>query len=464
MAESKLIRSVYDASPPFVQDVMASVAGYKKNSYRYGHPRWQHWLDHYTELNSRTDEQLREYQWSEVRRTLDHAYRTTPFYRDRFTELGLTPEDFQVPEDLQKLPYTTKDELRQHSDRLISEDYDRSTLNMDPTSGSTGQPLKLYNDREAEVRNYAVRWAQCRPNITRSMRYANFTGTEIVKPDCTQPPFWRMNYAAGQRLYSVFHMNDETQKHYVDNLNVFKPDWIYGYPSAIYTLADFMERHDLRLNHQIRAVVTSSEECLDKYRETIERVFETTLWDEYGQAEFAGLAFQCECGKMHENVSYSHIEFIPTGEEENGIPCCELICTSTINPAWPLIRYRVGDIALIDPDAKCPLGRPGRVIEKMHGRTANFLETADGRRISNISVMAKKCRNMKSCQAVQETAGIMKLRIVRDENFVDGDAAHAVKEFRKKIGGEDKMQIDIEYAEEPLLTKSGKFLMIVSKM
>ena len=57
----------------------------------------------------------------------------------------------------------------------------------------------------------------------------------------------------------------------------------------------------------------------------------------------------------------------------------------------------------------------------------------------------------------------MTLRIVQDAGFSADDESHAVKEFRKKIGGEDRMSIRVEYAEAPLLTKSGKFLMIVSK-
>ena len=463
MPESKLIRSVYDASPPLLQNVMASVLGLQKNNYRYGHPKYQFWHDFYSEQTTWDESSLREYQWSEFIKTLEHACETVPFYRERYRQLKISPSSIRSRDDLPKLPYTTKDDLRTHSSRMISDLYDPDSLNMDPTSGSTGQPLRLYNDREATARNYAIRWAQCRPGITRRMRYANFTGTEIVRPEVSHPPFWRSNYASSQRLYSVFHMNDETLSHYVDNLNAYRPEWIYGYPSAIYTLADFMDRKGLRLKRKLKAVVTSSEQCLDEYREVIERVLETKLWDEYGQAEFAGLAFQCECGKLHENIPYSLMEFIPTGEEEDGFQCCELVCTSIINPAWPLIRYRVGDVALVDPDARCPLGKPGRIIERMQGRTANFLETKDGRKISNISVMAKKCHNMKACQAVQEKRGEMTLRIVRDDQFVDADADHAVREFRKKIGGEDKMEIRIEYADSPLLTQSGKFLMIVSK-
>ena len=464
MAESKLIRTLYDASPAFVQDVMTSLYGYRKNAFRYKHPKSKFWEDVYRDQLAWTERQLRDYQWKECKKTLQHAYESVPFYRDRFRELGLTPDDINGVDDLRKLPYTTKDDLRQHGRQIISEAFDATEITAHPTSGSTGQPLYLYSAREAIVRNHAVRWSQCRPGLQRGMPSANFTGLEIVKPGQSRPPFWRTNHASRQRLYSVFHMSDQTLPHYVEDLNRFRPDWLYGYPSAIFTLAEFMERTDRRLEKQIKAVVTSSEECLDQYRDVVERVFNTTLWDEYGQAELGGLAFQCECGRLHENISYSFIEFLPTGEQEDGLQVSELICTSTINPAWPLIRYRVGDTALIDPTATCPAGKPGRIIQKMHGRTSQFLETRDGRRISNISVMAKKCRHLKSCQAIQEKPGEMILRIVRDSQFVDADAQHALAEFRKKLGDEDKMAIRIEYADQPLLTKSGKFLMIVSKV
>lgn len=464
MAESKFIRTLYNSSPVLVQDLMTSIYGYQKDVYRYKHPRSKYWEDVYREHLTWSEERLREFQWNEFKRTLDHAYATVPFYRERFKEIGLTPDDIQTIEDTPKIPYTTKDDLRNHSERMISESFDRSKLNRDPTSGSTGQPLNLYNDREAIVRNHAVRWIQCRPGLTRQMKWGNFTGLEIIDPNQTAPPFWRMNYACNQRLYSVFHMNDETLPHYVEDLDTFGPEWLYGYPSALFTLADYMERTGRKLAKPIRAVVTSSEQCLDEYREAIERAFDTTVWDEYGQAELAALAFQCKCGKMHENISYSFVEFVPTGEEEDGFEVCELICTSTMNPAWPLIRYRVGDTALVDRNATCCEGTPGQVIERMHGRTSQFLETRDGSRISNISVMAKKCRNMRACQAVQEKPGEMTLRIVKEDSFVEADAEHAISEFRKKIGGEDRMTINIEYADAPLLTKAGKLLMIVSKL
>lgn len=463
MAKSSLARRLYNVSPPLLQDVMASAAGYQRKRHRFGYARYQFWEQEYRRQLEWPEARLREHQWNEFQRVLRHAHNTVPFYRDRFRDLNIDPADIQKPQDVGRLPMTSKEDVQNHSERIISESFARASLSMDTTGGSTGKPLRVYNSRDAVARNYAVRWSQCRPGLARNMWYGNFTGVEIVSPMCSRPPFWRTNYPGRQRLYSLFHMSDEFLAHYVKDLQRFKPQWLYGFPSALYTVANFMESNGLRLEHRLRAIVTSSEQLFDHYRETIERVFETNVWDEYGQAEFVGLAFQCACGKMHENISYSFVEFIPTGKEEDGLPVFELVCTSTINPAWPLIRYRVGDTVLIDPEARCPLGRPGRVIERIHGRTSQFLETKDGRQISNITSMARNCRNIKSCQAVQEKPGEMVLRIVKDRHFNADDEKLAIGEFRKKLGDDSQMTIRIDQAESPLLTPSGKFMLIVQK-
>ena len=461
MAETRLLRGIYDRSPRVVQDLMTSVYGYQKIRRRYGHPRYQYWFDLYTEQRNWNEEQLRSFQLTHLRQTLERAYHDVPFYRERFRERGLVPADIQCPADMQKLPYVTKHDIRWHRDRMLNEKLKKSGFETISTGGSTGQPLTVHSDREATICHHAIRWAQCRPGLRRGMKYANFTGQEIVDPDRTRPPFWRMNYPASQRLYSIYHMSDKYLGSYVADLNRFKPDFFYGYASAIYALADFMEREGLRLEKPLKAVVTSSEQLVDRFREKIEDVFETRLWDEYGQTERAALMFQCECGKLHENISFSLIEFIPTGQEEDGLPVHELICTSLVNQVWPLIRYQIGDTALIDPDAVCPLGRPGRVVERINGRTSHFLETSDGRRFTHIAVIAYHCRNIKYCQVVQSEPGEMTLRLVREAGFTAADEELAIREFRKTVGSEDKMIIRVEYADEPLLTNSGKLLMVI---
>jgi phenylacetate-CoA ligase len=445
---------------------MTTVYGWQKNHYRFDSPKAEKWAKFYSETATWPEERLRQYQLEQMHRTIAYSYQHVPFYRERFDSCGIKPEDIETLEDLKKLPYLEKEDIRSAGTSLISDEYDVKDIFAHPTSGSTGMPLIIYNDHEAAFKNYAFKWTQCRPGLTlKKDSYVNFTGLEIVKPEQKKPPFWRMNYASKQRVYSIFHMSNKNMPYYLEDLAKFRPVWFYGYPSAIYTLADFILRTGYDYPHPPKAVVTSSEQCLPEFRVAIEKAFKTKLWDEYGQGELAGLAFECECGKLHEKIEYALMEFIPTEERADGMQVYELICTSIINNAWPLIRYRVGDLAIVDPDARCPLGKPGRVIEQIYGRTAKFLIAGDGSRISNISVMAKKCRNIRAMQAVQEKIGQVTLRIIRQPDYdINADESLAVKEFRKKLGDESRMKIDVEYVEEIELTKAGKFLSIVSNL
>ncbi len=465
--ETTLRRWFYNHSPVLFQNIMASIYGYQKIRFRYNSPEYPKWYKFYKETATWSDERLREYQWGEVKKILHYAYEHVAYYKSKFEEAGIKPEDIKSLDDMRKIPYLEKEEVRTHSEKLISDEYNKEDLFSHPTSGSTGTPMMLYNDRLATIRNYAIRWAQCRPGLTRADKNANFTGLELLNPAQKKPPFWRMNWAGKQRLYSVFHMNDETLSYYVADLAKFAPVWMYGYPSAIYAVAEYILRKGIDFPNPPKAIIVSSEQCLPHYRQTIEKAFRTKVWDEYGQGEMAGLAFECECGKLHEKAEYALMEFVPTGEkdDETGLDVYELVCTSFINKAWPLIRYRVGDLAIVDSQARCSVGLGGKVIEKIYGRTGHFLIAADGTKISNISVMAKKCRNIKSMQVVQEQFGSVKLVIVPDKNYDKGrDEQFTIEQFRKKLGDESKMKIDVEYVEQIPLTESGKYLSIVSKI
>jgi phenylacetate-CoA ligase len=465
MPETSLTRLLYDASPVWFQNLMATAYGWEKNRYRYGDAEAQEWLEFYRESATWSEAQLRAYQLEQLQALLGYAWEHVPYYRSRFDAAQLTPASIQSVQDMQLLPVLTKDDIRGAGTRLISDQYDPATLQRAPTSGSTGMPITIYSDRHAARRNFVYRWAQCRPGLERNRDpYACFTGLEVVDANCQKPPFWRMNHASKQRIYSVFHLSDKNMPYYLEDLERFGATWFYGYPSALFTLANFLLRTGRRFANPPKAVITSSEQCLPEYREAIEKAFQTRVWDEYGQVEMGGVAFTCACGKLHEKLDYSLMEFIPVRKEE-GLHVCELICTSFVNQAMPLIRYRVGDLAVIDPNATCPHGTPGRVIEQIYGRTAHSIICADGSHISNISVMAKKCRNVKAMQAVQEEAGAVFLRVVPQPEFDrQQDEPLILREFRKKLGDESRMRIAIQYVDRIELTKSGKFLSIVNRM
>jgi phenylacetate-coenzyme A ligase PaaK-like adenylate-forming protein len=126
----------------------------------------------------------------------------------------------------------------------------------------------------------------------------------------------------------------------------------------------------------------------------------------------------------------------------------EIVCTSLHNLAWPLICYRVGDLCLVDPDARCECGMPGRIIERIEGRTGEGFRLPDGTRITNISVIAKRCRHVRFLQVIQEEVGRIQARVVPDDGHRrDRDGAALVREFRSRLG--ETLAVDVVYAREP---------------
>lgn len=459
--ENKLTRFVYDHSPPLLQDLFASAYGYSKTRARYKGD-FEYWLDFYKDSLHWPREKTEQWQRSELQRIIRHAYETTPFYRQRMDKISLKPDDIREVEDLAKLPLLEKDEIRLHSEEMISSIYPRKSMLSSPTGGTTGMPLKIYFSDKILERHYGYTWARWRPGLRRGEPYASFTGLQIVDPSRLTPPFWRRNYAGNQTCFSVFHLQPRFMESYLRQLGARPFAWWEGYPGAIYIIAAYIESSGVEFTNFPRAVLTTSEECQPHYRETINRVLQTRVWDSYGQGEKAGSITEYECGHYHYDMDYSILEFLPTGHvDDDGDAVCEVVSTGFVNDAWPMIRYRVGDMVTLDKETTCDYCEMP-IVKRIHGRTGHMIYTPDGHTISNISVIAKKCKHTRGLQLVQERLDTVQLRIIKAENFQPEDEAYVLKQFRLKYG--DKVQYQIEYVDELEQTRLGKTLSIISRL
>jgi phenylacetate-CoA ligase len=387
--ETKVARFIYDHSPPVLQDVYASVFGLKKRLARFT-SAYDFWFDFYRKALSWSRPELEAYQREQLQYTIRNAYETTPFYRRRFDEHGLTPDDIRDIDDLAELPYLEKDEIRLHSEEMISNRYPRKDFSWSPTGGTTGMALRIFTPRQVLPRHYAFHWSRVRIPVRRGDPYASFTGLQIVRPERARPPFWRRNVAAHQTAYSVFHLKPEFMDAYLDDLNGHRITWWEGYPGAMFILAEYLEESGRPFWNFPKHIFPTSEQLQPHYRETLERALKARVWDEYGQGEMAGRITEYPCGHLHYDMDYSVLEFLPVGKE-NGEEVYELICTGFFNDGWPMIRYRVGDLVTLDPDVRCDY-HAGPIVKTIYGRTGHVIVTPDGHRISNISVITKKCR------------------------------------------------------------------------
>ncbi len=458
--KNRLTRAIYDHSPVALQHLYATVFGYHKQWRRY-RGAYRRYREFFEQSFAWSRAEIEAYRDEKVAETVRYAYEHVPFYRRRMDDCDLKPDDVRRVVDLPKLPLLEKDDLREAGRDILATGFPHRRIRAATTSGSTGFPVVNYWSVEAEQREYGFHWARRRPGVARADSYGSFTGLQLARPDVMKPPFWRHNRAANQTCYSVFHMTPETMPLYADEIRRRGHVYLEGYPSPIAILAKLMLDRGITPPASVRAVFATAEQLQDRHREWIEQGFGARVWDQYGQNEKAGSITEYACGHLHDDMDYAVIEYLPTGRTEAGEPLYEMVCTGFDNLAAPLIRYRIGDMAVLDEaDASCD-ACAGRIVKCIYGRTAHALIGRDGRRITNISVIAKRCRHVDAMQCVQEEVGQAQIRVVRAKGFTQDDEREILDQFRQKMGA---MDFAIRYVDAVERTASGKFLSIISKV
>jgi len=458
--ENRITRAIYDHSPVALQHLYTTAFGYLKKWRRY-RGAYDRYREFFEQAFSWSRAEIDAYRDEKVAETVRYAYEHVPFYRRRMDEAGLVPDDVRSVADLPKLPLLEKDDLRAAGRDILAPDFPRRCVRSARSSGSTGFPTVHYWSAEAEEREYGFLWARKRPGVQRGDSYGSFTGLQLMCPEVMTPPFWRYNRAANQTCYSIFHMTPQTMPHYIDEIRRADHVYLEGYPSPIAILGKFMLDHGIAPPESVRHVFATSEQLQDRHRDWIERGFGARVWDQYGQNEKVSSITQYACGHLHDDMDYGVIEYLPAGRTEAGESVCEMVCTGFDNLAAPLIRYRIGDMAVLDESAEPCTVYAGRIVRAIHGRTAHALIGADGRRITNVSVIAKRCRRIDAMQCVQEQPGQVEIRIVPAKGFTQEDERELLKQFRAKLG---EMTYSVKHVDAIERTPSGKFLSIISKV
>ena len=453
-------RWVYDRMPIAVQNAMCSVAGRRRNRTRYG-PDFQSRVAFFQEAGRWPRARAEAYQLGQLRELAAYAYANVPYYRARFDAVGLKPEAIRALADFARLPMITKDEVRREGTNLIGQGVPVRSLVVSHSGGSTGMPLTCYHDRATIREVYAAFWAYHRPGVTPADPYATFAGMALVPPRQKGPPWWRMNRAMHQRLYSIFHLSEETVADYIADLDRYEPVYLAGYANSLYLLAALARERGLRPRARPRAVFSTSEQLLPEYRRTIEEVFAARVWDAYSQDEACASISEYECGHYHYDRAYGYIEFLDVEPCGNGRRLAEIVCTGLLGKAWPLLRYRVGDLVEYEDVESCPgCGRAGPVIHAIRGRTGDALVLPSGRRFPHISLIVKSLHGVRQVQLCQDRREAVTIRYVASDDFAaPADEAAMVAAFRRAAGE------DVQWRAERMAsiprTRAGKFLSII---
>ncbi len=459
--DNRFTRALYDRSPIFAKSIASSALGWIKNRRRY-RGDFAEWSALFRESPGWSEAELYDYQARRLRELVADAARFVPYYSEAFARAGIRPEEIREPSDLEKLPILEKSDIVRAGETLLDSRVQRARLQRYPTSGSTGTPLIVPRSDTIEQMEWAFHRERWWPKDAVGQPYASFSGLELLPASRTHAPFWVDNWASAQRMYSIFHMSDENLPRYIESFERRYNHSFVGYPSAIFLVCDFLERRGLALDRPPRYCLTSSEELQPRYEEAIRNALGADIRNRYGQNEFVGSITTYECGHLHYDMDYSILEFLPVSQEDDGEVVAEIIGTNMHDRTWPLLRYRTGDLVTYHPEDRCQAGRPGLVIRRIHGRSGRYFELPNGSRVTNISVIAKKCTNVKLMQVIQFEPGSILVRVVRDTGFGEVDAERIVREFQRKVGVE--LGIELDYVDDIERTASGKFISIINRI
>lgn len=455
--------AIYRGSPAWLQTLFLNAYAASIESRRRGKP-YRNAIRQLLESQYWPRRRIEEYRDERIRAVVRKAYDQSLYYHHVLSAAGLTPSDIRGRVDLTRLPLLTRDTLRKRPAELLTLLRPSRNWSQGHTSGTTGSPLSVWYDRTTSMLTDAVEWRQ---KVWGGMTDRDWIGIllgRVVVPAASQnPPFWRVNRIHRQVWFSSFHMNDENLESYINEIRRRRLRFLEGYPSTLFTVAQYLVRRGLSLPMQ--AVFTSSETLNDLQSETIEAAFGSKPFDFYGHAERTIFATECERhdGK-HLAEEYGFTEVVD--EEGQRVPDGEegyLVGTSLHNTAMPLIRYQTGDISAILPDP-CACGRTLIRIQSLTTKAEDIIVTPDGRIISPkiLANAFKPISQILNSQIIQDEIDHLKIKIRPSNEFTKLQEGQLRSGLSARLG--PMMKIEFEFVDDIPRERSGKFRWVISRV
>lgn len=325
------------------------------------------------ELETMSRDQLENLQLERLQKTVRHCM-NAEFYRERFKELGIKPEDIRTLDDVQKLPFTTKEDLRNHYPFGLASVPLKDCVRLHSSSGTTGNPTVVLHTQK-DLDEWAKAVARClwmvgsRPEdvFQNSAGYGMFTAGLGFQYGAERVGMLTVPAAAG---------NTKRQIKFIRDFGTTVLHAIPSYASRVYEVMR-EEGVDPRKDTKLRVLCIGAEPHSEEQRQRIEENLGVKAYNSYGISEMMGpgVAFECpEQNGLHIWEDYFIVEIIdpvtlkPVADGELG----ELVLTTINREGMPLLRYRTRDLTRILP-GECPCGRHHRRLARLQGRSDDMM-------------------------------------------------------------------------------------------
>lgn len=318
-------------------------------------------------------DEMRELQGRRLRHTVERVYHNVPFYRKKMHELGLEPGDIQGIEDLSKLPFTTKQDLRDNYPFSLAAIPMSQIVRLHASSGTTGKPVVVGYSRK-DLRT----WSEVIARALYSYGVDNHDFVQIAYGYGLFTGGMGLHYGAEKVGAAVIPISGGNTKKQIQIMKDFGSSVLACTPSYALYIAETMQemgikREDLKL----RVGIFGAEPWTENMRKEIEESLNIKAMDIYGLSEVIGpgVAYDCEMKNgLHINedhfvpeiINPETCEVLPYGSKG------ELVFTTITKEGMPLLRYRTRDLTVLK-DGECECGRTLVRMEKILGRSDDMI-------------------------------------------------------------------------------------------
>ncbi|SDX23973.1 phenylacetate-CoA ligase [Marininema mesophilum] len=326
------------------------------------------------ELETLSRKDLVRLQEDRLRETVERVWHRVPFYREKLESTGVHPTSLRGLEDLHRLPFTYKKDLRdQYPFGLFAVDR-QDVVRIHASSGTRGKPTVVgYTRRDitcwAEVCARAIAIAGGRPGdvFHNAYGYGLFTGG------------LGMHYGAELLGAVTVPVSGGNRSRQITLIHDFAPRGVAGTPSFLLSLAEMMMAEGVDpLDTSIEYGIFGAEPWSEEMRQALEGIWGIDALDIYGLSEVIGPGVSMECREGKNGLHIAEDHFLPeivdpnTGEPLSDGQEGELVFTSLTKEAFPILRYRTGDIASLTREA-CRCGRTHARMSRIKGRIDDML-------------------------------------------------------------------------------------------
>ena len=444
--------TLYSALPIWAQNAACWYEGRKIRKQRYGADFWKA-LREYESHNDWSYEQMCDYRDGQLRKLVQHAYETVPYYHKLFNEGGVNPTSIRTLDDLKVLPILTKAEIQKDPSQFLSSKYAQGKLLEISTSGSTGTSLVLKVLPENIAQQYAIWWRyRRRLGIDFDMWHNEFGSRIIVPPTQNKPPYWRVSSPLKQVMFSAFHGNERTFGEYYRKMKSDSIAWIHATPSVIMPYAAYLAEHGLSFAGKIKYVTTGAENLYEYQRILLREAFGVMARTHYGMTEAVSNFSETPDGVAEVDEDFAAVEFVP--EEDY----CHIVGTSLINYTMPLLRYDTADICFYSDK----IGQRGRIVDRVDGRTGDGIFLPNGTKIGTLSALFSETKNITEAQIYQTKDYVLHVRYVPRNEKYQQDLAQVEQMLQARI--EHAVPVSFERFEKIPRTARGKLRYIVTEV